>query len=302
MTPGLSPILQVGQFPAAMQAEIDARLSTLRAPDPSVVGLITRSNTRIETALLHELPALRVIATCGVGFDNIPLDLCRERGIAVANTPGVLNDAVCELAMGLLLGLLRRLPTADRYVRDGQWEHGAFPLTRSLAGKRVGIVGMGRIGQDLAARLGPFKVSIAYTGPRKKDLPFAFVPTLADLARASDVLILTCPGGADTDHMVDRAILQALGPNGVLVNMSRGSVVQEDDLMYALEHHEIAGAALDVFANEPHVPQRLRALPNVVFTPHVGSATEETRVAMTRLAVDNLISFFKHNTLLSPVP
>lgn len=302
MTPGLPPILQVGQFPAAMQAEIDARLSTLRAPDPSVVGLITRSNTRIETALLHELPALRVIATCGVGFDNIPLDLCRERGIAVANTPGVLNDAVCELAMGLLLGLLRRLPAADRYVRDGQWEHGAFPLTRSLAGKRVGIVGMGRIGQDLAARLGPFKVSIAYTGPRKKDLPFAFVPTLSDLARASDVLILTCPGGADTDHMVDRAILQALGPNGVLVNMSRGSVVQEDDLMYALEHHEIAGAALDVFANEPHVPQRLRALPNVVFTPHVGSATEETRVAMTRLAVDNLISFFKHNTLLSPVP
>ena len=301
MTQGLPPIVQVGQFPAAMQAEIDARLSTLRAPDPSAIAMITRSNTRIETDLLHALPNLSVIATCGVGVDNIPLAFCRTRGIAVANTPGVLNDAVCELAIGLLLGLMRRLPTADRFVREGTWELGPFPLTRSLAGKRVGIVGMGRIGQDLAARLAPFKVRLAYTGPRKKAVPYVFVPDVVALAGSSDVLILTCPGGENTDQLIDRTVLAALGADGVLVNMSRGSVVNENDLIAALEGGVIAGAALDVFANEPHVPQRLRSLPNVVLSPHVGSATEETRVAMTRLAVDNLISFFQHGELISPV-
>ncbi len=291
----------MGQFPAAMQAEIDARLSTLRAPDSSAIAMITRSNTRIETDLLHALPNLRVIATCGVGVDNIPLAFCRSRSIAVANTPGVLNDAVCELAIGLLLGLMRRLPTADRFVREGTWEQGPFPLTRSLAGKRVGIVGMGRIGQDLAARLVPFKVRLAYTGPRKKAVPYVFVPDVVALAGSSDVLILTCPGGETTDQLIDRTVLAALGADGVLVNMSRGSVVNENDLIAALEGGVIAGAALDVFANEPHVPQRLRSLPNVVLSPHVGSATEETRVAMTRLAVDNLISFFQHGELISPV-
>ncbi len=301
MTQGLPPIVQVGQFPAAMQAEIDARLSTLRAPDSSAIAMITRSNTRIETDLLHALPNLRVIATCGVGVDNIPLAFCRSRSIAVANTPGVLNDAVCELAIGLLLGLMRRLPTADRFVREGTWEQGPFPLTRSLAGKRVGIVGMGRIGQDLAARLVPFKVRLAYTGPRKKAVPYVFVPDVVALAGSSDVLILTCPGGDNTDQLIDRTVLAALGADGVLVNMSRGSVVNENDLIAALEGGVIAGAALDVFANEPHVPQRLRSLPNVVLSPHVGSATEETRVAMTRLAVDNLISFFQHGELISPV-
>lgn len=301
MTQGLPPIVQVGQFPAAMQAEIDARLSTLRAPDPSAIAMITRSNTRIETDLLHALPNLRVIATCGVGVDNIPLAFCRSRSIAVANTPGVLNDAVCELAIGLLLGLMRRLPAADRFVREGTWEQGPFPLTRSLAGKRVGIVGMGRIGQDLAARLAPFKVRLAYTGPRKKAVPYVFVPDVVALAGSSDVLILTCPGGENTDQLIDRTVLAALGADGVLVNMSRGSVVNENDLIAALEGGVIAGAALDVFANEPHVPQRLRSLPNVVLSPHVGSATEETRVAMTRLAVDNLISFFQHGELISPV-
>jgi lactate dehydrogenase-like 2-hydroxyacid dehydrogenase len=284
-----------------MQAEIDARLSTLRAPDPSAIAMITRSNTRIETDLLHALPNLRVIATCGVGVDNIPLAFCRSRSIAVANTPGVLNDAVCELAIGLLLGLMRRLPAADRFVREGTWEQGPFPLTRSLAGKRVGIVGMGRIGQDLAARLAPFKVRLAYTGPRKKAVPYVFVPDVVALAGSSDVLILTCPGGETTDQLIDRTVLAALGADGVLVNMSRGSVVNENDLIAALEGGVIAGAALDVFANEPHVPQRLRSLPNVVLSPHVGSATEETRVAMTRLAVDNLISFFQHGELISPV-
>lgn len=219
----------------------------------------------------------------------------------MANTPGVLNDAVCELAIGLLLGLMRRLPTADRFVREGTWEQGPFPLTRSLAGKRVGIVGMGRIGQDLAARLVPFKVRLAYTGPRKKAVPYVFVPDVVALAGSSDVLILTCPGGDNTDQLIDRTVLAALGADGVLVNMSRGSVVNENDLIAALEGGVIAGAALDVFANEPHVPQRLRSLPNVVLSPHVGSATEETRVAMTRLAVDNLISFFQHGELISPV-
>ncbi len=301
-TATLPPILQVGQFPGAMQAAIDARLTTHREPHAAIQGILTRSNTRIEPALIDALPALRVIATCGVGYDKIPLNLCRARTIAVSNTPGVLNDAVCELAVGLLLSLLRRLPAADRFVREGNWAHGAFPLTRSLAGKRVGIVGMGRIGVDLAHRLLPFKVSIAYTGPREKpQLPYRYCPQLLDLAHDSDVLVLTCPGGPETDHLVNAEVLAALGPTGLLINMSRGSVVHESDLIDALERQTIAGAALDVVTDEPHVPPRLRALPNVVLTPHVGSATEETRVAMTRLAIDNLESFFTHQSLLTPV-
>ena len=294
-------ILQLGQFPAAMQAEISATLETVTQPSPDIEGILTRSNHTVDPALIASLPKLKIIATCGVGYDGIPLDLAKARGIRVTNTPGVLNDAVCELAVGLLLGLLRKLPAADRFVRQGSWEKGLFPLTRSLAGKRVGIVGMGRIGQELADRLLPFKVSIAYTGPHQKPLPYRFYSTPQTLAQESDILILTCPGGPDTDQMIDRSVFEALGPNGLLLNLARGSVVHEPDLIQALQTNTIAGAALDVFANEPFVPDSLRTMDNVLLTPHVGSATEETRIAMTRLAVDNLKSFFAESKLLNPV-
>jgi lactate dehydrogenase-like 2-hydroxyacid dehydrogenase len=297
----MNSILQTAQWPAAMQAEIDSRLTTLKEPSPEVTGILTRSNAKLDAELIRSLPHLKVIATCGVGYDGIPLDLCRSRGIAVSNTPGVLNDAVCELAIGLMLSLLRRLPHAHEFAKEGRWTKGAFPLTRSLSGKRIGIVGMGRIGQDLAARLLPFKVDIAYTGPSRKDLPYPFESSVIDLARKVDILFLTCPGGRDTDGLVNASVLEALGPTGYLVNMARGSVVNEPHLIHALQSNTIAGAALDVFADEPNIPEALRSAENVVLSPHVGSATEETRIAMTRLAVDNLLSFYSSGRLLTPV-
>jgi lactate dehydrogenase-like 2-hydroxyacid dehydrogenase len=297
----MNHILQTGTWPSAMQAEIDSQIQTLREPIDAIQAILTRSNTKTEVELLETLPNLKVIATCGVGYDGIPLDYCKQNGIVVSNTPGVLNDAVCELTIGLLLGLMRQLPAADRFTREGRWEQGLFPLTRSLAGKRVGIVGMGRIGQDLAARLLPFKVQLAYSGPSRKNLPFDYYENPVTLAQHSDILILTCPGGKETDNLVGKEVLEALGPQGYLVNMARGSVVNEPELIEALESKTIAGAALDVYANEPHVPPALRVLDNVVLSPHVGSATEETRIAMTRLAIENLRSFFTTGTLVTPV-
>jgi lactate dehydrogenase-like 2-hydroxyacid dehydrogenase len=301
MNTPLPPILQVGEFPGAMQSELTATLTTTRSVSAEVKGILTRSNCKIPPSLLDQLPSLQVISTCGVGFDGIPLEITRARGIAVSNTPGVLNDAVCELTIGILIGLLRRIPDADQFVKDGRWEQGLFPLSRSLAGSRIGIVGMGRIGQDLAERLVSFKTSIAYFGPRPKPVPYAYCGSLKTLAEQSDILILTCPGGPETDRLITAEILSALGPRGILVNMSRGSVIDEAALITALQNRSIAGAALDVFEREPHVPQALRLLDNVLLTPHVGSATEETRVAMTRLAVDNLKSFFSTGHVLTPV-
>ena len=301
MTTSLPPILQVGEFPGAMQAELDATLTTTKTVSAAVKGILTRSNCRIEPSLLDQLPSLQVIATCGVGFDGIPLEITRARGIVVSNTPGVLNDAVCELTIGMLIGLLRRIPHADRFVKGGRWEQGLFPLSRSLAGSRIGIVGMGRIGQELAERLITLKTSIAYYGPRQKPLPYAYQPSLKTLAEQSDILILTCPGGPETDRLITADILFSLGPKGILVNMSRGSVVDESALITALRNQTIAGAALDVFDDEPRVPQALRERDNVLLTPHVGSATQETRVAMTRLAIDNLKAFFSTGRLLTPV-
>ena len=301
MNTPLPTILQVGEFPGAMQAEIDATLVTTKTVSTSVQGILTRSNCKIDPTLLEQLPALKVISTCGVGFDGIPLDLTRSKGIVVSNTPGVLNDAVCELTIGMLLGLLRRIHAADRFVKEGHWEKGLFPLTRSLSGSRIGIVGMGRIGQELAERLICFKTAIAYCGPRPKPVPFEYVSSIQALARQSDILILTCPGGPETDRLVNADVLAALGPRGILVNMARGSVVDQNALIQALNDGIIAGAALDVFEDEPRVPQTLRSRDNVLLTPHVGSATEETRVAMTRLAVDNLKAFFQTGQLLTPV-
>lgn len=301
MTTSLPPILQVGEFPGAMQTELDATLTTTKTVSAAVKGILTRSNCKIEPSLLDQLPSLAVISTCGVGFDGIPLEITRARGIAVSNTPGVLNDAVCELTIGMLIGLLRRIPDADRFVKDGRWEQGLFPLSRSLAGSRVGIVGMGRIGQELAERLIVFKTSIAYYGPRQKPLPYDYHSSLTSLAEQSDILILTCPGGPETDRLINAELLSALGPRGILINMSRGSVVDESALITALQNKTIAGAALDVFDDEPRVPQVLRECDNVLLTPHVGSATQETRVAMTRLAVDNLRAFFSTGKVLTPV-
>lgn len=302
-------LLQIGTFPAPAQTLIDSqfRCHTLEQLDANpglrerVRGIVTRGNYAVPRSLIERLPRLGVIASMGVGYDLIDLAAARERGVLVTNTPDVLNAAVAELCIGLLFSLLRRLPQADRHVRSGAWKEGVFPLATTLAGKRVGIVGLGRIGKDIARRLAPFGVSIAYHGRTDQRLEWPWQGDLLALARDADVLILIAPGGAATRRLVGAAVLDALGPQGVLINVARGSLVDEAALLAALEGRRIAGAALDVFDNEPAIDARFLALDNVVLTPHIGSATHETRAAMARLTVDNLRRFFEDGTVLTPV-
>ena len=304
----VNSVLQVGHFPEIMQAEIDRRFTPIHHTDPQAPApagnfqaILVRSNTKLPEALVKQIPSIRMVATCGVGYDNLPLSYLKEQGIKASNTPGVLNDAVCELAIGMMLALLRQLPEAHEYVKTTAWSKAPFRLTTTLAGKRVGISGMGRIGQDLAKRLEPFKVEIAYSGPNKKSLPYTYYPDVEALAKVCDILFLACPATPATDKMINANVLEALGPSGYLINIARGSVVDELALLYALQHKKIAGAALDVFENEPNPSHEFLTLDNVLLTPHIGSATSETRIAMTNLAVDNLEAFFKQQTLPSEV-
>ena len=305
----VNSVLQVGHFPELMQAEINRRLTPTYHPDPQAPApagqfeaILLRSNTKLPEALVKQIPSIRMVATCGVGYDNLPLAYLKEQGIKASNTPGVLNDAVCELAIGMMLGLLRRIPESEIFLKSGAWSKTPFKLATTLAGKNVGIAGMGRIGQDLAKRLEPFKVEIAYSGPNPKQVPYTYYRDVKDLARNSDVLFLACPATPDTDKMINEKVLEALGPTAFLINIARGSVVDEEALLYALQHKNIAGAALDVFENEPNPNQAFLRLDNVLLTPHIGSATTETRIAMTNLAVDNLEAFFAKQALLSEVP
>jgi lactate dehydrogenase-like 2-hydroxyacid dehydrogenase len=307
----LHDLLQIGSFPAAAQALIDAEfrchsLDDLEQDDAlrrRVRGLITRGNYAVPRELMARLPALGVVSSCGVGYDQVALDAAAERGILVANTPGVLNDAVAELCVGLIFALLRRLPQADQFVRSGAWQRGAvFPLATSLAGKQVGIVGLGRIGKDIARRLETFGVVLSYHGRHDQQLKWHFEADLQALACRADVLILIAPGGAATAGMINAPVLDALGPRGHLINVARGSLVDEEALIQALQQRRIAGAALDVYAREPEADPRLLALDNVVLTPHIGSATHETRLAMARLTLDNLHRFFEDGSVLTPVP
>ncbi|QWE14158.1 2-hydroxyacid dehydrogenase [Polynucleobacter sp. AP-Sving-400A-A2] len=304
----VNSVLQVGQFPEVMQAAVDRRISPVRFPDlnadlppGSFESILIRSNTQLPAQLLEKLPTVKMVATCGVGYDNLPLDYLKAHGIKASNTPGVLNDAVCELAIGMLFGLLRRIPQAHEFVKSAAWSKGLFTVTTTLAGKQVGIVGMGRIGQDLAKRLGPFKVNLAYTGPTRKDLPYEYLPDIQSLAKASDVLFLACPATPETEKMINAEVLKALGPQGYLINIARGSVVDETALLVALQQKWIAGAALDVFENEPNPNPEFLNLDNVLLTPHIGSATSETRQLMTNLAIDNLEAFYNKKPLLTEV-
>ena len=244
----------------------------------------------------------------GVGYDGIDVAAAKARGVVVTHTPDVLNDDVADLAIGLMLCAARQLPAADRYVRAVQWQRsGPMPLARKLSGARVGLVGMGRIGQAIAQRAAGFNMTIAYTARNPRPaLPYAYWPSAEALAEVSDFLVVITPGGAATRKLIDAKVLAALGRSspakGILVNVARGSVVDEAALIDALEQGVIAGAGLDVFENEPHVPERLRALPQVVLSPHIGSATGQTRQAMADLAFDNLHAKFSGQPLPTPVP
>jgi lactate dehydrogenase-like 2-hydroxyacid dehydrogenase len=270
---------------------------------PSIRAVACAGDSTVPGELIARLPALEIIAVMGVGYDGVDLAAAGARGVRVTNTPDVLNDDVADLAIALMLCAARQLPAADRYVRAGEWEaKGPMPLQRKMSSARCGIVGMGRIGKAIARRALSFDMGIAYTArSAKPELPYRFVRDVKALAEQSDFLVLITPGGAGTKHLVDAAVLRALGKKGILVNVARGSVVDEAALIEALEQGVIGGAALDVFENEPRVPERLKALPHVVLLPHVGSATTATRQAMADLAFANLQAHFAGQPLLTPV-
>lgn len=274
----------------------------LAAVGPVIRGVVTAGTPGFKSAMLSDLPKLEIVSTSSVGTDAIDVAACHERGVHVTNTPEVLNDDVADLGIGLILNALRRLGPGHDYVRSGAWsKHGMMPLATSLKGKRLGIVGLGRIGQELAHRAAAMKMDIAYMGRRPKDVPYTFYDNVIELARNSDVLALACPGGAETRHLINAAVFDAMAPDAWVVNLSRGSVIDEAALIDALQRQSIGGAALDVFENEPHIDSRFLELDNVVLYPHHGSGTVETRGAMAQLVVDNLVAHFGQKPLISPV-
>jgi len=270
---------------------------------PIIRAIATRGREPTTAALIDQLPALEIIANFGVGYDSINLPAAVRRGVVVTNTPRVLDDEVADLAVGLLLATVRRLPQADRWVRSGRWLEAAFPLGPTFRDRTVGIVGLGRIGERIAKRIAAFDVPVVYhaRNPRP-DAPWRHYPDLIAMARDVDTLVVIVPGGAATRNLIAAQVLEALGPRGILINVARGSVVDEDALVRALQNGTILGAGLDVFADEPRVPPALLELDNVVVLPHVGSATHYTRSIMGQLVVDNLVSWFDGRGALTPVP
>jgi len=267
-----------------------------------VTALVGTGAAKVDKKLLSMLPNVKLIAICGVGYDGIDVGAAKERGIVVTHTPGVLTDDVADLALALVLSMGRRIPQADRFVRNGDWVSDTFPLTHKVSGARLGIVGMGRIGRAIAKRAAAFDMRIAYTGREAKaDLPYMFYKTATALAAEVDFLVVAVPGGDNTKNLIGASVLQALGTKGYLINIARGSVVDQPALVQALKDKTIAGAALDVFWDEPKVDPELRRLPNVVLTPHIASATDETRRAMAALTMENLRAFYDKKPLPTPV-
>ncbi len=282
---------------------MDSDTARFASVAPRIRAICGSGESKVSAALMAQLPALEIVSIMGVGYDGVDVAAAKARGVVVTHTPDVLNDDVADLALALALNVARRIPQADRHVREGHWPQAPMPLATKMSGARMGIVGMGRIGQAIAQRALAFGMSIAYTARSAKPaLPYTFHATPQALAAASDFLVVITPGGAGTKKLIDASVLQALGPKGYLVNVARGSVVDEAALIEALQKGVIAGAALDVFENEPHVPEALRAMDNVVLVPHIGSATRATRQAMADLAFANLEAHFAGKPLPSAVP
>lgn len=256
----------------------------------------------VDGALMDKLPKLEIIANFGVGYDSIDTKAAKARNIRVTNTPNVLNDAMAEITIGLMVALARRLPQTDQFVRQGKWLNGSYPLQVELNGKTLGILGLGRIGKEIAIRAQAMKMRVIYHGRhRQPDEPYVYYDKLVDMARDADWLVLIAPGGKSTEKIVSREVLAALGPDGYLVNMARGSLVDEPALVEMLVSKQLGGAALDVFDKEPKVPEALFALDNVVLSPHQGSATHQTRNKMGDLVVANIDAHFAGEPLLSAV-
>jgi lactate dehydrogenase-like 2-hydroxyacid dehydrogenase len=258
--------------------------------------------TQTPSSLLDALPGLELISVFGVGYDGVPVAYCKKRGIKVTNTPDVLTDDVADVALALILMTGRGFGAAERYVRAGEWGKPAFPLTMKLGGRKVGILGLGRIGKAIAQRVAAMGMYVAYTGRKPQQVPYEYIADLKALAAAADFLVVSCPGGEATKNIVNAEVLAALGKKGTVVNIARGSIVDEPALVAALKAGAIKGAGLDVFADEPHVPAELLAMDNVVLLPHVGSATRETRQAMGDLCKANLDAYFSGKGVLTLIP
>ncbi len=307
-------IVQTTAMPPAIQKELDTRYTAHRlweAKDrdallqqvaPQVRGIATSGGAGASAALIKALPKLEIISSFGVGYDLIDIECASQAGVIVTNTPDVLTDDVADLAMALLLGMIRRIPQGDQFVRQGRWPKDKFALTDKLGGKVMGIVGLGRIGQAIARRAAPFGVEIRYFGPRRKaDQPYRYYDNLVAMAKDVDILMVSSPGGRDTQGIVDAAVIEALGPKGYIVNIARGSVIDEPAMVNALVEGKLAGAGLDVFADEPNVPEALWNLEQVTLAPHVGSATHATRHAMGELMLKNLAAHFSGQPVLTRV-
>lgn len=308
-------LLQIGNVTERMRNRFEAeftvhklfdqpdRAAFLAALGDSFVAVATDGHWGVPDDVMAALPNLKVVSSHGVGYDAIDAPAAAERGIIVTHTPDVLNDEVADTAVLLWLAVSRQLVSGDAWARSGQWERdGAFPLTRSVQKRTVGIVGFGRIGQTIAKRAAMFDATVLYHARGPKDVPQEYCADLTDMARRSDVLICITPGGAATQHLINADVIDALGADGILINVARGSVVDETALVAALQNQRLGGAGLDVFEAEPKIPHALKMMENVVLTPHIGSATVETRQAMGDLACDNLSRYFADGTVLTPVP
>jgi lactate dehydrogenase-like 2-hydroxyacid dehydrogenase len=300
----LLPILEAAleqRFRVHRGFDAAARDAVTAAHAPAVRAVVTGGHIGLSNDLMARLPALEIVAINGVGVDKVDLENSRQRGVRVTNTPDVLTDDVADLAIGLALALLRRIPQADRHVRDGRWPSGDMPLGRRMSAQRFGILGLGRIGRAVARRLEGFDVPIAYSDIVRQEVGYRFCETPLVLAEHCDVFIVAAAAGSGTGKLVDRAILDAIGPDGVLINVSRGALVDEAALVAALAEGRLGGAALDVFADEPNVPAALAEMPNVVLTPHIASATTDTRQSMASLVLANLDAHFRGGPLPTAV-
>jgi lactate dehydrogenase-like 2-hydroxyacid dehydrogenase len=296
---GLAAAFTVHRLP---EKDVDAVVAAL-APRLRAIA-ITSVTDRVDAKLMAQLPHLKIVSTFGVGYDHIDAVFAGAHGIAVTNTPDVLTEEVADTAIGLLLCTAREFVAAERFVRAGKWLERGYPLSKaSLRNRTVGLVGMGRIGKAVARRLDAMLVPVAYHARHPAaDVPYRHYPSLNEMARAVDVLLVIVPGGAETKNLINRDILEALGPDGILINMARGSVVDEPALIKALQDKTILTAGLDVFAREPTVPAELIAMEHVVLFPHLGSASIYTRTQMDQLVVDNLLAWAAGKPLLTEVP
>lgn len=303
LKPSLAHTLAVDYAAEVLPDSAAERADFLTRRGAEFTAAVTSGRTGVDAALMSALPNLGAVINFGVGYDTTDVDAAKTRGVGVSNTPDVLTDCVADTAVGLMIDTLRQFSASDRYVRAGRWPvDGNYPLTRQVSNTRVGIIGLGRIGKAIAERLSAFGCVISYHNRREvADSRYTYAASPLDLASNVDVLIVAAAGGESTRGLVSKDVIAELGPRGYLINIARGSVVDQDALVEALLDGRLAGAGLDVFTDEPKVPEQLFDLSNVVLLPHVGSGTEQTRAAMEALTLRNLDSFLKTGTLVTPV-